>query len=319
MTDPSSASETTSPQKDQPVLDDLMLAMDVVDTLRHNEKLALDELAQEGRDETLKERLKKLYESQGLTVSDQILDEGIRALKEDRFTYKPPSTGFSRTFANIWINRKIYAGIVLSILAFGFLLAGYNSYKHQQQLAAAQALQIELQNTLPEQLTTHIELVRKETKDPEALQRLDALTRDGQAALQQKDAQKTKAVISKIGQLYNDLVRTYRIRIVSEPNSRTAVYRIPDANTRARNYYLIVEAIGSDGKPLALPITSEENGQTKIVTRWGQRVPAETYERVFRDKQDDGIIQNRILGEKVRGTLKPSFSMPAMNGAITQW
>ncbi len=39
-------------------LDDLMLAMDVVDTLRHQEKLIERELGQEARDTALKTRLR---------------------------------------------------------------------------------------------------------------------------------------------------------------------------------------------------------------------------------------------------------------------
>ena len=72
-----------------PKLDELMLAMDVVDTLRHQEGLVAKALSEDSRDATLKERLRTLYEGQGLKVSDRILDDGIRALKESRFTYDP--------------------------------------------------------------------------------------------------------------------------------------------------------------------------------------------------------------------------------------
>ena len=99
----------------------------------------------------------------------------------------------------------------------------------------------------------------------------------------------------------------------------TGVYRIPDANESARNYYLIVEAIGPDGRPLTLPITSEENGRTSDVSSWGVRVPQETFDTVARDKRDNGIIENRIMGEKLRGELDPRYRMSVFRGAITSW
>ena len=72
-------------------LDDVMLAMDVVDNLRHADQLVERELRTEERDRQLKERLRKLYAAQGIDVPEHILDEGVAALHEDRFVYRPES------------------------------------------------------------------------------------------------------------------------------------------------------------------------------------------------------------------------------------
>ena len=58
-------------------LDDVMLAMDVVDTLRHADRLVERELGAEERDQQLKERLRQLYAAQGIDVPEHILDEGV--------------------------------------------------------------------------------------------------------------------------------------------------------------------------------------------------------------------------------------------------
>ncbi len=91
------ADAATAPAPSAPAqkLDDLMLAMDVVDTLRHEDAMVEKELGQDMRDEALKKRLRQIYESQGLTVTDRILDEGIKALKESRFAYTPPEKSFA--------------------------------------------------------------------------------------------------------------------------------------------------------------------------------------------------------------------------------
>ena len=49
-------------------LDELMLAMDVVDTLRHREDLVARELDDAGKQEKLLENLRRIYREQGIEV-----------------------------------------------------------------------------------------------------------------------------------------------------------------------------------------------------------------------------------------------------------
>lgn len=89
-------------------LDDLMLAMDVVDTLRHRERLVERELNEEVREEQLIERLRALYKSQGMDVPDSVIAEGVKALKDSRFVYTPPKPSFGRSLATLWARRATY-------------------------------------------------------------------------------------------------------------------------------------------------------------------------------------------------------------------
>src|SRR6516164_5190546 len=100
-------------------LDDLMMAMDVVDTLRHRDRLVERELNEDAREEQLISRLRSLYKSQGLDVPDSVIAQGVKALKESRFVYAPPQPGFGRWLAHAWVKRfKIgqWAGVSLAIL-----------------------------------------------------------------------------------------------------------------------------------------------------------------------------------------------------------
>ena len=81
----------------------------------------------------------------------------------------------------------------------------------------------------------------------------------------------------------------------------------------------IVEAVNARGEVLSLPVTSEETGKTRVVDQWGIRVDAAVFERVARDKRDDGIIQQRRFGTKQSGRLKPDYRIPTSGAAITQW
>ena len=99
----------------------------------------------------------------------------------------------------------------------------------------------------------------------------------------------------------------------------SAVWRVPAANPRARNYYLIVEALDRDGRPVEVPITSEEDGRTARVSRWGLRVPEAEFERVRRDKLADGIIDQPVIGQKVPGSLATQWTVETNGGAILSW
>ena len=63
----------------RPPLDDVMLAMDVVDTIRHQELIVERELNSEERRKQLVARLKSLYAAQGLDVPEHVLAEGVAA------------------------------------------------------------------------------------------------------------------------------------------------------------------------------------------------------------------------------------------------
>ena len=302
-----------------PKLDEVMLAMDVVDTLRHQEGLVEKELSQENRDEALKARLRELYEGQGLEVSDRILDEGIQALRESRFVYTPPPPSFARTMAWLWVRRASIAKVGVVVLALAAAAIGWQIWSSRSERAATERARIELSSVLPRELSAAIEMTRKEAKVASAQEAVNTLAADGRAALAADDATEARAAISQLAALRTKLAQQYVLRIVSRPGERTGFFRIPDVNQNNRNYYLIVEAIAPDGKVLSMPILNEENGKTETVTKWGVRVPKDTFDAVRRDKQDDGIVENNRLGEKKRGALKPDYLMPVLGGTITKW
>lgn len=302
-----------------PGLDELMLAMDVVDTLRHQEGVALRELAQDGRDEALKERLRRTYESQGLEVSDRILDEGIKALKESRFTYEATPPSFSRTLAGLWVKR----GVIGSILAVLVLLVvagiGWSVWQKASTERAAEAARIELTETLPKQITAAADAAHAEAKTQAAVDRIEQLQIDAKSALNRADAAAAKVALQGLEKVRADLLQVYDLRIVARPGEPSGVYRIPDVNSGARNYYLIVEAVTPEGSVLSFPIRSEEDNRIKTVSKWGVRVPAAAYDAVRKDKSDDGILQDDILATKPRGALEPVYTMQVSGGAITEW
>jgi hypothetical protein len=302
-----------------PKLDELMLAMDVVDTLRHQDALVQKELTQEGRDEVLKARLREMYESQGLTVTDRILDEGIRALKESRFTYTPRGTGFARFMANLWVSRRAVGTVLAAIVVVLGVAIGWNAIRSGSERRAAEEARIELTETLPRQLETVGQTTLAAATDPAARAEVEQIIASGREALTLGNAAGARQAIAELDTTRAALNQVYELRIVNRPDQDTGVTRIPDINTRAENFYIIVEPVTPEGRVLSLPVVSEETGQTQTVSIWGQRVPEATFEAVARDKTDDGIIENNVLGEKPRGTLAVQYTMDAQPGRITDW
>lgn len=309
------AGAAAAPQK----LDELMLAMDVVDTLRHQEGLVEKALAEDDRDAALKKRLRQLYEGQGLAVSERILDDGIRALKESRFTYEPTPASFGRTLALFWVERAV-VGKVLGAAALALVvLGGVTWWRVASAERAVEAARVELAQTLPAALDKAAAASGAAALTADARAAVAGLVASGRSALSAGDAAAARKAVAALDALRAGLEQTYALKIVSRPGERTGLYRIPEANAAARNYYLVVEAIDGNGKKLSLPITSEEDGTTKTVDKWAVRVPKATYDAVAGDKRDDGIVENDILGEKPRGALKPVYAMAVEGGAITAW
>ncbi len=301
-------------------LDDLMLAMDVVDTLRHNEAMASKELSQDQHDAVLRQRLRDIYTSQGIDVPDSVIDEGIKALQESRFVYTPVKTGLSRRIAVLWVRRRVVGRwIAGGLAAIGISVGGYYFGIIKPQRDAVETAKIELSQTLPQALNAAKVAVDREAEEEDARRLGQQLFDESRAALNRSDNAGAKKALAGLQGLEARLRETYALRIVTGSGERSGVFRIPDVNTQARNYYLIVEAVGSDGQALTRTITSEETSKTKRVTKWGVRVAQSVYDGIRLDKQDDGIIQRNRLGEKRRGKLNPDYVMPVMGGTITEW
>ncbi|WP_417584003.1 DUF6384 family protein [Pelagibacterium sp.] len=301
-------------------LDDVMLAMDVVDTLRHDDNLVARELGASSREAALIERLRKIYRDQGIEVPDHILKEGVKALAESRFTYAPPPDNLSTRLAKLYVGRARWGrpaliGVALLAVVLGGYFLAYRPYQASVEAAA----QLELAQELPARMDEIYQQIFNETKVQSALEVAQPWVDRGKAAAARGDRDDALAAIEQLETIHATLLADYSIRIVNRPGESTGIWRFPENNSAATNYYLVVEAVGPDDELVTLPITNEETGQTEEVSTWAIRVPDVTYESVRADRQDDGIIQRNILGIKQYGFLDTDFAMPVLDGAITQW
>jgi hypothetical protein len=305
---PSSALAPAEPRK----LDDVLLAMDVVDTLRHREQTATFELDAEAREAQLIARLKEIYDAQGIEVPDRILRDGVKALEEQRFAYKPPEGGLSVALARLYVRRDRWLpglGWSLALLVAAALVAQFAWLG--PRMAETRRLPAEIAELSREAQALAV--------DAEVDARIASLETAALGALRRGESGESRRHVGVLRDMRDQLDSEYELRVVSRPGEETGFVRIPDDAPTARNYYLVVQAIDPGGQPLRLPVANEETQETERVTRWGQRVSEATFERVARDKADDQIVQDGVLGVKRRGELTPSFREPVPGGAVTEW
>lgn len=297
---------TDDPRK----LDDVLLAMDVVDTLRHRTRIVDMELNAAAREQQLIDRLKEIYGAQGIDVPEKILKDGVKALEEQRFVYKPPEKTFGVKLAHLYVSRKKWlpgvsmafvALLAMGGVAFFSVRAGEAEWKR-----------------LPTEIARLSDEGQKLAVDPAVDTQIQAMERTGLRAVAENDRGDAKAQAKALNAINEQLAAEYDIRIAVQRDT-IAFYRIPPNNPMGRNYYVVVEAVPPGGGKLDLPIRNEETGKTERVDLWAQRVAKPTFDKIGQERTGSGVIQNDVLGHKAQGELMPVYEQGAIEGAITDW
>lgn len=293
-------------------LEDLMAAMDVVDTLRHQQGIAERELDGEGRRARLLERLREMYRGQGIEVPDRVLEEGIDALEQERFQYKPVPRSWRTKLAHIWVSRGRWGKPVGFLSVVGSLF--YGVYFATDVLPERQ-----LQSNLPKQVQTQLSSINALAKNPSVVEEATQSASRANSAIDAGEFDKAQAVLANMQSVKEQLSQSYEIRVVSDPERDSGFFRRPPNNPSGRNYYLVVEAVDANNQVVELTILNQENNRAARKKSWGLRVNEQTFYKVVADKKDDGIIQGNIVGKKAVGYLKPTFSIPTTGATITEW
>jgi hypothetical protein len=301
-------------------LPDVMLAMDVVDTLRHAQAQVARELSETDRAAELKRRLREIYAAQGIDVPERILEEGVKGISEARFRYAPTPPSWQRTVAGLWVTRARWGLAALAgigVVVVGALVFQIGVRAPEQRRVAAE--RTELAEGIPQGAAAARARIAATGAGAAVLADADRLVAQANAAARAGDLAAARTHLAELNTKAIEVARTFRVRIVQAEGQPSGIWRVPRANPRGQNFYLIVEGIDAQNRPVPVRVTSEETRETREVTRWGLRVPQSVFEAVRRDKTDDGIIQNDIVGEKRAGEMAPRFSVETTGAAILTW
>ena len=154
--------------------------------------------------------------------------------------------------------------------------------------------------------------VLAEAEEDLVRERAGELAREAESRVAARDVTGLDDAARRYRDLLDAVSMEYRIVVTG------GVWRYPGNARDVRNHYLLVQALGTDGEPVPVTIRSEENGETRRVRQWGERVPQEVYDRVAADRADNGIIDDEEFGFKARGFVTAERRYADI-GQITEW
>jgi len=204
-------------------------------------------------------------------------------------------------------------------------LASGASYESQLAHARDVAKKLPTLRTSLDQVYTDVKLVAVEESAREKAAKIyDSST----PLFENADVDNLERNLTELENIDQNLKLSYTIKIVTRSRVKSGIdrYYTDENGKRASGYYLIVEAVDDQGNIVPVDILNEEDGKKEKVSMWGERVPQEIYERIKRDKMDNGIIEDNVFAVKPKGYITDKVEMKDSNGQplpnagdITRW
>ncbi|MBY3157195.1 hypothetical protein HFO56_33260 [Rhizobium laguerreae] len=224
-------------------LSETLLAMDIADTIRHDDRMREFEMTDGDRRRAAIERLRKAYEAQGDVVSDGVLERAIVKLDEDRFVHKTMGRGPRRLFWTGFVRRGRYSRNVAIAAAacavvYGGWTVGYDQLVIKPRLEAERRLAIQME-VIPHNLASTVEYaegVARRLRDDAAIERIDSQRKGVEAALAARDAEEAERGILTIRAVGQELKhREDGVRLVADADAMTSgpISKATDADARA--------------------------------------------------------------------------------------
>lgn len=379
--------------KTDPTIEDVLMAADAVDTIRHEIAIQETEILSDDRRLAIKARLRQYYASQGIEVPDEVIDRAVEDMDKNRYTHTPLEPGVSRYLANLWVDRRlIFKRTIVAFVLMIFIGISANAINDvlfvQPREKALAELEIDLETRLPviledrytkavalatqmddevaltmvnkirdaalknilsreaEEARSNIkkledqlsalrsrnatlamrdeyqeinDTVASANMDDGARRSVEILMGDLDHAVKTANQDSFRVLMQEIHEQLDRIATPLSLKIVDRDGIRAGVWRSQD-NGRTKVYYLIVEAVDENGLPVSFPIMNYETGKTETVDHWGIRVSEDEYTKVERDKRDNGVIDNDLVGLKPAGSLDFNWSIPQLkNQMITRW
>jgi hypothetical protein len=315
-----------SDQAEKLSVSEMLRIMDVATALRQDRQLIEEQLNIDQLKALLREKMIAAAKVTGEEVSLEEIDAAIERYYARLYTFKEPPNSLSLTLARLYVRRfeiAQWAGLVLGTTLLlwwlflspnGWLTVTGRTHQRVERLAA--------------EITRREASIHALARDPSVNEQATKLAAEAKTYRQQGDPQKLETVRAALEGLESRLGDEYTVSVASPVSGRSAVQRLyhDKEGEKVSGYYLLVQAKRSDGTVLTRRIHDDEKNKDKDVTIWGERVPREVFDRLARDKKEDGILNETTFAVKKRGEPDEVITMPGADsqplrrlGQITEW
>ena len=304
-------------------LAEMMRIMDVATALRREREKAEDELDFDETRKRLRKRLLNAAAATGEKVTPEEVEVAIDRYFDELYTYEEPRRGLKMLLARLYVRRKAVLGglaALLLIVSFAWVATVVFNRTFSNEAKLARELP-----KITQEIERRRDRARALAKEPEAREEIDRLWKQADAAREHDDLDGLRTARDRLAELEATLDAAYTVTVVHGPNRMSGIDRYHE-DSRSRHAYVIVEALDSSGKALRQSIRNVEENKAKTVERWGERVPDAVWERLKRDKMEDGILDETVFAVKRRGYRKIDVRMKDADGTplerqaqITEW
>jgi hypothetical protein len=310
-------------------LPELLRIMDVATAIRQERELVEEQLNFEELKARLRARLIEAAKFTGEDVTSDEVDAAIAQYYSRMHTFREPPFGLQLALAHLYVRRARIArigGSVLALVAACWLLFGSANAPFSSQGRTHRQV-----DALASTIATRASSIKAISSDPAVTAELGQLETEAATYRGNAEPEKLRQVDSALAALEARLLEVYTVSVVFDPKDRTRKsgidrYYHDTGGTRRPGYYLIVEAKAPDGTIVKRKIHNHENGRDKEVTTWAEQVPKEVFDRLARDKKEDGILNETTFAIKRRGRPSEDVVIPGSDGKplnrlgqITEW
>lgn len=325
---------------------DMLRIMDVASAMRRERETALSQLDLATAKQRLHERLLATAAAAGETVTPAEVDAAIEQYFAQQHRYQDPPRGWASFWAHAWVLRgpllllaaMLAAGTLLLIALAGAFGGGAGAPRPPTPSGSPAPGAGATPGAQPvptaepraqllavwERVQRTAAALAKVAADDDARGRVQQLLTGAEVAYGSERLDELRAAEGRLRELGARLEEQYVVRVVSRPGEDTGVERRNAGRTSG--LYLIVEAVGTDGRKLSRLVRDGEDGAQRSVTRWGEQVPEAVWNRIAADKQADGVVDEAEFARKERGrhdetmVMKDGAGAPLRRGRqITRW
>ena len=341
----------------------MLRIMDVASALRRERETAESQLDITTAKARLRERLLATAQAAGEPVTDAEVDAAIERYFAEQHRYEDPPPSWRRFRANLWVMRwpiGIATGLVVAVtlgmvaLANAVATPATPVRPHEAPVVAprgsvpapsspvveAPVVPPPVQQPQPapqpapppvdpwpgawQRWEQTMAAAQKLAADDGARARLAQVDAVAQAAKALTDLSRLRSAQRELEEVITRLEEEYVVTIVDRPGEKSGIDRYFQG--RLSGYYLIVEAKTKDGSTLPRRIVNIETKSRHEVTKWGEEVPEEVWNRIVADKRADGVVDEAVFARKARGSTGEVVVLPDGRGrplergrSITQW